>query len=133
MIRRPPRSTLFPYTTLFRSVDGQQFVLEAELALVILRLVLASAQQSLEDILIQLPRPVLIGVGQGRTSRRAVHPQVLQLPFAGGQATGDFAQRLGVTQLAEHHRAELVPTGEAVLAMLGLLNGGFELQTRDEL
>src|ERR1041384_5075007 len=24
MIRRPPRSTLFPYTTLFRSVVGQQ-------------------------------------------------------------------------------------------------------------
>src|SRR3712207_8184163 len=23
MIRRPPRSTLFPYTTLFRSVEGQ--------------------------------------------------------------------------------------------------------------
>src|SRR5258706_6048894 len=23
MIRRPPRSTLFPYTTLFRSVDGK--------------------------------------------------------------------------------------------------------------
>src|SRR5438105_5702312 len=23
MIRRPPRSTLFPYTTLFRSFDGQ--------------------------------------------------------------------------------------------------------------
>jgi len=22
MIRRPPRSTLFPYTTLFRSIDG---------------------------------------------------------------------------------------------------------------
>src|SRR2546430_12687095 len=28
MIRRPPRSTLFPYTTLFRSVsDGQEFKL----------------------------------------------------------------------------------------------------------
>src|SRR2546422_2154307 len=25
MIRRPPRSTLFPYTTLFRSGDGPQF------------------------------------------------------------------------------------------------------------
>src|SRR2546429_5398811 len=25
MIRRPPRSTLFPYTTLFRSYDGLQF------------------------------------------------------------------------------------------------------------
>src|SRR3712207_7792014 len=24
MIRRPPRSTLFPYTTLFRSVDGEE-------------------------------------------------------------------------------------------------------------
>src|SRR2546430_11607996 len=24
MIRRPPRSTLFPYTTLFRSCDGEQ-------------------------------------------------------------------------------------------------------------
>src|SRR5258707_10275966 len=26
MIRRPPRSTLFPYTTLFRSDDGQLLV-----------------------------------------------------------------------------------------------------------
>src|SRR2546426_6987996 len=26
MIRRPPRSTLFPYTTLFRSIAGQQNV-----------------------------------------------------------------------------------------------------------
>src|SRR5258705_3943342 len=25
MIRRPPRSTLFPYTTLFRSLEGGQF------------------------------------------------------------------------------------------------------------
>src|SRR3989442_4170833 len=25
MIRRPPRSTLFPYTTLFRSDDGESF------------------------------------------------------------------------------------------------------------
>src|SRR2546422_321024 len=24
MIRRPPRSTLFPYTTLFRSLDGRE-------------------------------------------------------------------------------------------------------------
>src|SRR2546427_8663938 len=24
MIRRPPRSTLFPYTTLFRSLDGER-------------------------------------------------------------------------------------------------------------
>src|SRR3712207_7082887 len=30
MIRRPPRSTLFPYTTLFRSVGLQPVVLVAE-------------------------------------------------------------------------------------------------------
>src|SRR3712207_6869365 len=31
MIRRPPRSTLFPYTTLFRSVLGGEVVLQAGL------------------------------------------------------------------------------------------------------
>src|SRR3712207_2885077 len=30
MIRRPPRSTLFPYTTLFRSVDAQDFTIRVE-------------------------------------------------------------------------------------------------------
>src|SRR5256885_12406133 len=34
MIRRPPRSTLFPYTTLFRSVHVGQVVLEADAELV---------------------------------------------------------------------------------------------------
>src|SRR5256884_2135941 len=28
MIRRPPRSTLFPYTTLFRSTEGLELVVE---------------------------------------------------------------------------------------------------------
>jgi hypothetical protein len=40
---------------------------------------------------------------------------------------------LRVTQLAEHHCAELVPTAESVLSVLSLLNGGFELQARNEL
>src|SRR3712207_9357478 len=31
MIRRPPRSTLFPYTTLFRSIDGRESLAETEL------------------------------------------------------------------------------------------------------
>src|SRR5260370_9558860 len=29
MIRRPPRSTLFPYTTLFRSIAGDSFEMDA--------------------------------------------------------------------------------------------------------
>src|SRR2546422_3480198 len=32
MIRRPPRSTLFPYTTLFRSLDAQGFKVERGVA-----------------------------------------------------------------------------------------------------
>src|SRR3712207_7422841 len=32
MIRRPPRSTLFPYTTLFRSADGSRFPAELAIA-----------------------------------------------------------------------------------------------------
>src|SRR5688572_32432018 len=31
MIRRPPRSTLFPYTTLFRSIEHLAFLLDANL------------------------------------------------------------------------------------------------------
>src|SRR3712207_8744107 len=27
MIRRPPRSTLFPYTTLFRSIEGKKYII----------------------------------------------------------------------------------------------------------
>src|SRR3712207_7394233 len=30
MIRRPPRSTLFPYTTLFRSLDGEAIALRPD-------------------------------------------------------------------------------------------------------
>src|SRR5258708_13895546 len=31
MIRRPPRSTLFPYTTLFRSVEGMHALTEEQI------------------------------------------------------------------------------------------------------
>ena len=35
MIRRPPRSTLFPYTTLFRSSEGQSVELLLQLAVAV--------------------------------------------------------------------------------------------------
>src|SRR5258705_8068339 len=55
MIRRPPRSTLFPYTTLFRSLEPrlevEEFVLQLQLVgrrkLVDLRLTLAVAGEDL--------------------------------------------------------------------------------------
>src|SRR5947209_12541802 len=45
MIRRPPRSTLFPYTTLFRSVGGGEQVPAAEWAAVGRRLAVARRPQ----------------------------------------------------------------------------------------
>src|SRR3712207_7841825 len=39
MIRRPPRSTLFPYTTLFRSLERQQVVFRKAIEQVLIRVV----------------------------------------------------------------------------------------------
>jgi hypothetical protein len=60
---------------------------------------------------------------------------VPQLSFAGGQPTRDFAQALGVAQLAEQHRDQLGPTVETAGMALGLVlpNFGLERQTRNEL
>src|SRR3712207_7681780 len=58
MIRRPPRSTLFPYTTLFRSRLDALEVLDVELD------VLADAQR--------VPQPVV-----GVLDRRRLHPEDL--------------------------------------------------------
>src|SRR3989442_6108959 len=41
MIRRPPRSTLFPYTTLFRSIVWRVLIVEARSGLVLALTVLA--------------------------------------------------------------------------------------------
>src|SRR3712207_7444577 len=43
MIRRPPRSTLFPYTTLFRSLNGHQAYMPLLIALHLMLLWAASA------------------------------------------------------------------------------------------
>src|SRR3712207_6960550 len=71
MIRRPPRSTLFPYTTLFRSVGG----LRRELLLRVLdplrhRLALLRLEQLLPDLLLHL--------GERRRLRRLDLPERLE-------------------------------------------------------
>src|SRR2546426_1823280 len=47
MIRRPPRSTLFPYTTLFRSVELLQASLHVDVAAVVGHETAASQQRCL--------------------------------------------------------------------------------------
>src|SRR5258708_20256250 len=48
MIRRPPRSTLFPYTTLFRSRDAQLKLTQAELTAISNRITVETARANLD-------------------------------------------------------------------------------------
>src|SRR3712207_7041893 len=80
MIRRPPRSTLFPYTTLFRSRAGYGVGEEA------------SVDRRHED--------VLLAVHDER--RRGDPVEAIQRAVAGG---GE--QLLGVRQRSEEHTSEL--------------------------
>src|SRR2546426_7665824 len=66
MIRRPPRSTLFPYTTLFRSL-----ALDPDDAAVLYNVACAYAQLGLVDKALDcLERGTLRGAGQDRKSTR---------------------------------------------------------------
>src|SRR5258708_17025410 len=49
MIRRPPRSTLFPYTTLFRSKKGLSCMRKAALAAVVAALAVLPVAASADD------------------------------------------------------------------------------------
>src|SRR5690349_22426257 len=67
MVRRPPRSTLFPYTTLFRSEDVEELLDHRHIAQLGNRLTarmqpaaLAERDQLLDD------RAQVLGLGQGR-------------------------------------------------------------------
>src|SRR2546425_13330226 len=80
MIRRPPRSTLFPYTTLFRSVAPAHAL--PELLLGVLRVVddevgalherdVALVARMVEDPFLRLPEGLVVGaVGDGGAAAR---------------------------------------------------------------
>src|SRR3989454_4917094 len=98
MIRRPPRSTLFPYTTLFRSVRGRLLDLGPDLldaALDLLRLAGA-----LDDRRVVLVHDHLLGASQVvELDALELDPQVLGDSFAAGQH-GDVLEH-GFTAVAQ--------------------------------
>src|SRR5256885_11219709 len=73
MIRRPPRSTLFPYTTLFRSGGGPE---AAELPARLLRLVLWLCERGQP----QLAHTLLQAVWRAHLARSGEHTSELQSP-----------------------------------------------------
>src|SRR5256885_8151513 len=78
MIRRPPRSTLFPYTTLFRSSEAQPMNRRQFLTSAATGLALSASRGLAVPYADQKPRRVgLIGIGNGRSEE---HTSELQSP-----------------------------------------------------
>src|SRR2546429_7598314 len=96
MIRRPPRSTLFPYTTLFRS--GEEVQLLAQLAVVALARLLLLLEPGIEVLLVEESRAVdtlELRVAMISAPVRARHVEQLDHP--------DPARRRRVRPEAEVH------------------------------
>src|SRR5256885_9271157 len=77
MIRRPPRSTLFPYTTLFRSQLADEFLFHFR-RFDLVRLCLGRHRQGLTSFLIV--RSATFGAQSERHSRSEEHTSELQSP-----------------------------------------------------
>src|SRR2546422_3234064 len=98
MIRRPPRSTLFPYTTLFRSLLGAGVPLDRALAF--------TAQHAGHDGLAEAVRQVRRAVQAGASLPHALppHPPYFYPLFlalvAAGEAGGPL--EIGFQRLSEH-------------------------------
>src|SRR5688572_32403637 len=76
MIRRPPRSTLFPYTTLFRSYAADLWT-EAEMAAVHVDLALTAA----ETVLRVIPESDPLRVDRKSTRLNSSHSQISYAVF----------------------------------------------------
>src|SRR3712207_2147476 len=130
MIRRPPRSTLFPYTTLFRSAAEDELFFD-RLGVDILHdpggLVLGQARYLLEDgTRVLVPGLQSLEVQYGETSqrtdyarRRGVHGRIQsagqtgQIEVQVAQSPGDV-HVFGVAGPAARHYGDLVePVGPA--------------------
>src|SRR2546430_16411965 len=97
MIRRPPRSTLFPYTTLFRSLVESVLLVGARIHHVHARLV---AVQDLELLGIE-PRLVQEVGGadpriEGVPRDQVAEPQLDERPEVARRAVGEFHDAAGL-------------------------------------
>ena len=81
-------------------VEADQRIAETKAA-ELPRLPLAALIERLKHALIQLPGPMLVGIGQSRALGSLGDSQVTELAFTAGQSTADLAQGLGLTELAD--------------------------------
>src|SRR5256886_16002912 len=95
MIRRPPRSTLFPYTTLFRSLAGGEFhgLLQQDDAHVV------QEERALGEERVGVPRGGLDGVG---AAGAGVGRVVLDVGFIEAAQARELARLSGAMAGGEH-------------------------------
>src|SRR5689334_24272251 len=81
MLRRPPRSTLFPYTTLFRSGPDGRYIVEGDLPFQSRAEVREYWAQSIRATPVDDARPTGAANGETRSSRSEEHTSELQSQF----------------------------------------------------
>src|SRR2546422_1178877 len=72
MIRRPPRSTLFPYTTLFRSLDAREVRKPDP------QVVIGDGRRGIDDVDRAADRVGLVSLDEGAPGRSEEHTSELQ-------------------------------------------------------
>src|SRR3989454_10385028 len=102
MIRRPPRSTLFPYTTLFRSIDiavltGAPQVISEEMGLKLENAVLGDLGQA-KRIVIDKDNTTIVG---GKGKREAIQGRIKEIKAAIDKSTSDYDKEKLQERLAE--------------------------------
>src|SRR3712207_9140794 len=101
MIRRPPRSTLFPYTTLFRSVD-QGRVDERTVLCVLTHD--PKFDVPLLEVALRIPVAYVGAMGSRRT-----HDERLQRLAEAGLSEGELARQIGRASCREECRSRWSP------------------------
>src|SRR3712207_8779684 len=82
MIRRPPRSTLFPYTTLFRSpVQGQEGKVEILLEFVGLDALAHPVDDLVEVLLLEFPQRFEVDLDRKSTRLNSSHANISYAVF----------------------------------------------------
>jgi len=89
-----------------RRIQGPQRMFEPEPPSFQGRHRLTSDEHLVEEGLVQLPRPMGIGTGQRRASRRPLHAEVDSLAEGGGQAAADLSERVRAAHLTTQHRTK---------------------------
>src|SRR2546425_11991821 len=97
MIRRPPRSTLFPYTTLFRSLSGR-------------------FHQRILDALAHHPDPVFAGISLFSVGRQPLWPRAARPQHPADNASERTLARRGMDFRHLGWVAWILPRGSSSLA-----------------